>query len=72
MARVLLSRTYQACASCALWSGPREVLGDEISINNRDNGICRGASFSGWRMSAISTCTFWECWREPWNRNGKK
>lgn len=69
MGTVLLNKTYQVCATCAFWSGPREILGEDISFNNRDNGICGGASFTGWRMGAISTCTCWELWREPRNRN---
>ena len=70
MALVQLNRTYQACATCALWSGPRELRGEEVFCNNRDNGICGGSSFNGWRMGAISTCTYWEAWNPSRNRNG--
>jgi hypothetical protein len=71
MGIVQLNRTYQVCATCAFWSGPREILGEDVSFNNRDSGICGGSSFNGWHMGAISTCTFWETCRQPRNRNGK-
>jgi len=70
MALVQLNRTYQACATCAFWGGPREIRAEEVSFNNRDSGICGGASFNGWRMGAISTCTYWEALDPSRNRNG--
>ncbi len=65
MAIVSTSIMKRVCATCAYWQGPREFLGEEISFNNRDCGICGGPSFKGWRMSAISNCTFWQLRREP-------
>jgi len=62
MSIVQIGGSYRVCATCAFWEGAREVRQDEVVCNNRDNGVCRGSSFSGWRMSAISTCTSWKCW----------
>lgn len=62
MSIVQMGSNYKVCATCANWDGNREMRLGEVVCNNRDNGLCRGEAFSGWRMGAISTCTSWECW----------
>lgn len=62
MAIVQMGGSYKVCATCAFWDGAREIRDDEVVCNNRDSGTCRGPSFNGWRMGAVSTCTSWACW----------
>lgn len=62
MGIVQMGGSHRICATCAFWEGEREVRQSEVVCNNRDTGLCRGASFPGWRMGAISTCISWKCW----------
>lgn len=65
MSIVRLGKTYQVCATCALWNGPRQVEESGITFNNRNSGTCSGTSFENWKMGATSTCLHWTPLAEP-------
>lgn len=59
MGVVRMKGTTRVCATCAFWRGQRQEADGEYVFNNRDLGVCCGASFSGFSMGAISTCREW-------------
>jgi hypothetical protein len=60
MSMVRLGKTYQVCATCAFWKGPRQTEDGCFVFNNRDTGLCCGSSFKDWSMGATSTCLQWQ------------
>ncbi|MDD2320695.1 MAG: hypothetical protein PHO83_11660 [Geobacteraceae bacterium] len=60
MSIVRLGKTYQVCATCAFWQGPRQTEESCFVFNNRDTGLCCGSSFKDWSMGATSTCLQWQ------------
>lgn len=65
MSIVRMGKTYQVCATCAFWKGPREAEEGCFVFNNRDSGICNGVCFKDWKMGATSTCLHWSPLAEP-------
>jgi hypothetical protein len=60
MSIVRFNKTYKVCATCTFWQGPRQSESGCFVFNNRDTGICCGASFKDWKMGATSTCLNWQ------------
>ena len=57
----------RACASCALWSGPREPEGNIfpaalVRADSNATGKCMGGGFTSQETRASTGCGSWQLW----------
>ena len=58
------SKTWQNCATCEFWVGPRapDHWRERVEVENDAKGECTGKTWNRSQKTATQSCSDWKAW----------